>query len=113
MSLSVKQNGNRTGKRKRHSANWKPGESGNANGRPRKGHTLTDLIEARLDKEAFVQRVIGLAMEGNMAAIKEIFERIDGKVTQSLAGPTDVPGKIVVQFVSPGDSSPNPRVTRK
>lgn len=61
-------------------AKFQPGQSGNPNGRPKKGKTLTDILEKKLDKEKFVLELIDLAETGNMAAIKEILERIEGKV---------------------------------
>lgn len=52
----------------------------NRKGRPKKGNTISDLIEKKLDKVSFVESLIGLAKKGNFQAIKEIIERIDGKV---------------------------------
>jgi hypothetical protein len=67
---------------------WRKGQSGNPNGRPKKGQTLADLIEARLDKEAFVDAIIALALEGNARCIAEIFLRLDGPITQPVAQET-------------------------
>jgi hypothetical protein len=84
--MSVKQNGNRTGKRKLHSANWKPGQSGNPKGRPRAGHSIRELMAMRVNNDEFVDRVLELAMEGNATALREVLERLDGKVPQGLVG---------------------------
>ncbi len=55
----------------------------NRNGRPKKGHTLTDLLEKHLDKEEFIKEVIKLAQEKNdITLIKYIYDRIDGKITE-------------------------------
>jgi len=62
--------------------NWKPGVSGNPNGRPKKGETLTDLLGEKLDKDKFVRRLISLAWKGDMTAIKYIYDRIDGAIPQ-------------------------------
>ena len=63
---------------------WTPGQSGNPNGRPKKGETLTDILKARLPKEEFIEREIALAMEGDPAARKQIWERLDGKVKEQV-----------------------------
>ncbi len=73
---------------------FKPGQSGNPKGR-KKGKTLTTILREALDKtdiggkpipngwtaaEYFVQIMISLACKGDPLMIKEIFNRIDGKV---------------------------------
>ena len=64
------------------------GKSGNPNGRPRKGQTITDLLSQKLDRAAFVDRLINFAMteEAKEAApyIKLILEYLDGKPTQAI-----------------------------
>ena len=66
---------------------WQKGESGNPRGRPRKGNTLADamrtlLAEERSDnrtaKELLVELTFRRAMEGNMAALKLIWNYVDG-----------------------------------
>jgi len=61
----------------------------NRKGRPKKGETLTDLLEAKLDKEDFVNKVVKLVNsyldKGETppdALIKYVFDRIDGKPTE-------------------------------
>jgi hypothetical protein len=81
---------------------FKPGQSGNPKGRPRK---LTRMLEkalaakvpndpekrnqARVLIDAFIQR----AISGSDAAAKEIFERMDGKVPnkEEISGPDGIP----------------------
>lgn len=76
---------------------FKPGQSGNPAGRPR--NIIGDALRSRLDRlgddgrplaehlaEALVQR----ALEGDIAAFKIIFDRVDGKVvaaSQDDSGP--------------------------
>ena len=63
---------------------WKKGQSGNPKGRPKKGETLTDLLREKLSKEEFIEKEIDLAMQGDPAARKQIWERLDGKVKEQL-----------------------------
>jgi hypothetical protein len=66
------------------------GQSGNPHGRPRKGKTLTDLLQKELNqkqgdipaKVAVVKKLIELASEGDIAAIRYVFDRIEGKCTE-------------------------------
>ncbi len=68
---------------------WEPGESGNPEGR--KPDSLTTLLKSYLEqgdskahKKKVVEALVALAQsigsQGQVAAIKEIFDRIDGKV---------------------------------
>ena len=76
---------------------WKPGQSGNPDGRPPKRECLTSLLkeeiekvnpedtEGRTWKELLVLATMQLALKGNRGALKEIWERMDGKVQQAVA----------------------------
>ena len=75
-------NGNGTKPKRKGNPGWVKGVSGNPNGRPKKGHTLTDLLAKHLDKEEFCKAIVAQAMDGNNRCIQEIFERLDGKVTE-------------------------------
>ena len=77
---------------------FKPGDPRiNRNGRPKKGKTLTDILEKHLRrrrfdddekrrsaKELLAKQVIDLALAGDLTAIKYIFDRIDGKPTETV-----------------------------
>jgi hypothetical protein len=72
---------------------WKEGQSGNPNGRPRKGLTLTDIARGVLDeelpsgmtrKEALVRKVASLAYDGNETMIKLLWTYIDGLQRQEI-----------------------------
>ncbi|MCH7805098.1 MAG: hypothetical protein IH937_13590 [Acidobacteria bacterium] len=75
---------------------WKKGQSGNLKGRPKKADCLTTLMreelekvdpkdkEKRTHKELVVIATIELAKEGNSTALKEVWERMDGKVKEKL-----------------------------
>jgi hypothetical protein len=69
------------------------GQSGNPNGRPKKGRSLTDEIEkvlrckgpdGRPNKALFAERVVQMAIEGNVAAANLVLSYIDGKPLQSI-----------------------------
>ena len=75
---------------------WKPGQSGNPKGRPKKAECLTSLLREEMDridptdkqkrthKELIVLATMSLAKAGNSTALKEIWERLDGKVRDKL-----------------------------
>lgn len=75
---------------------WEKGQSGNLKGRPKKADCLTTLMreelekvdpkdkEKRTHKELVVIATIELAKEGNSTALKEVWERMDGKVKEKL-----------------------------
>ncbi|PYU29202.1 MAG: hypothetical protein DMG31_18180 [Acidobacteria bacterium] len=74
---------------------WKKGASGNPRGRPKKQDCLSQLLreeiqkicpadrEKRTWKQLIVFATLQLAMKGNPTALKEVWERLDGKVLQS------------------------------
>ena len=72
---------------------WKKGQSGNPNGRPKSGFALneyiTDLANVELEDkktmlEAVVSKVYEEALDGNMTAINFLADRILGKPSQSI-----------------------------
>ena len=103
---------------------WKKGVSGNPRGRPKKRDSLTSLLkeeiakicpadrEKRTWKELVVRATLQLAMKGNATALKEIWERLDGKIVQpekvQLTGPEGRGVEISVVYENEsgsGDSS--------
>ena len=111
------------------------GKSGNPNGRPKKGETMTDALRLLADvkikddkgnavsfKEAIAKKLYFLAVNGDIAAIKYIFDRIDGFPTQAVQHKDDdgnpvIPQKVVFEVVEakhegansktiPGDTKP-------
>lgn len=84
------------------------GVSGNPNGRPKKGRTLSDIIDRKLDKEAFVQRLIDLAMGTNpdtpelvsMGACRTILAYSDGLPVRK--SEIDRHLTVVVEYVEEG-----------
>ena len=84
---------------------WKKGQSGNPNGRPKSGFALneyiTDLANVELeDKKTMLEAVVGKvyeeALDGNMTAISFLADRVLGKASQSIAvrDATDEPIKV-------------------
>lgn len=76
-----------------HSA-WKPGQSGNPNGRPKKGTALTDImremfVENGAIPKAIVAKLLQMAAGGDIAAIREVLDRIEGKPMQATDITTD------------------------
>lgn len=72
---------------------FKEGNCANPNGRPKKGNCLTELAKAYLDKkkgkktnkDLFIENVYKLAMEGDVACIRLIWNYIDGMPVQNVA----------------------------
>jgi hypothetical protein len=87
---STKKPGGVTGK------GFKPGESGNPGGRPRM-QPITELYKKILadpqNMADFEKSVVGIIKDGRMASmfqLKEMAERVEGKVTQSLEVKTEL-----------------------
>ena len=84
---------------------WKPGQSGNPKGRPKKEKLLEPLIRELLeskrrgDKEGrqwkmiVAEELLRQFTKGNPAAIKEVLNRIDGPVKQSVEIDAEVEAK--------------------
>jgi len=99
---------------------WKPGQSGNPAGRPKKEKALTELLrkegskrdQTYIDpktgeekvisrKRKLAQKIWELALSGDLAAIKYIFDRIDGSPRQSVS--LEQEGRVVIEFDDPLD----------
>ncbi len=93
---------------------WKPGQSGNPKGRPPKLISFTSLLKEEItrvnqedkEKRTWAQLIViatmKLAIKGNAAALREVWERIDGK-TKNTPLPEEI--KLVFKGCSmPGQS---------
>jgi hypothetical protein len=72
---------------------WKPGQSGNPGGRPHGYKPFAPMLRQALLKtdrrnvsqmEKLVNKVVALAIAGDMDAVRWIADRTDGKVAQSI-----------------------------
>jgi len=68
---------------------WKPGESGNPNGRPLKGYSITETIKAMLKakpeiKQALGNKILSKALQGDVTAIKMLWQYMDGMPAQTM-----------------------------
>ena len=71
---------------------WKPGQSGNPKGRPKKEEHIVNLLkdfvdalcptdsERRTYAELLVRSLVHQGLKGNLGALKEIFNRLVGRV---------------------------------
>lgn len=70
---------------------WKPGQSGNPSGRPKK-KPITAALQRIFDKlsdhdaEVFAKAMFSKAGQGDVGAFKEICDRVEGKVAQPVGG---------------------------
>ncbi len=67
---------------------WKPGQSGNPNGRPPKGYSITDTVREMMAnspeaKEKLSKKVLEKALEGDLKAVELLWAYMDGKPTQT------------------------------
>jgi hypothetical protein len=73
------------------------GTSGNKNGRPKKGTAMTDVLASMVDKEAIAAKLLELASKGDVAALKYVYDRIDGTPTQTIKGDGAEPLTFVIR----------------
>lgn len=77
---------------------WKPGQSGNPKGRPKTGKRLSDVLrrvlaeptgEGKTKADELAGVLWSLAKAGDLDAVKYIYDRLDGKPTESqeISGP--------------------------
>lgn len=89
----------------------KPGETRNPNGRPRKGYSITETMRAMMTerpevKQALGNKILEAALKGDLAAIKLIWNYMDGMPLQTTdLTVKDKPIPILSKDVSRNDST--------
>ena len=64
---------------------WKPGQSGNPNGRPPKGETLTEALDTEFTPQELAEKLRWFIFEKNdFAALKYAYDRRDGKPRETV-----------------------------
>ncbi len=85
------------------SGQWKPGQSGNPGGRP-KWKPLTEALHALLEEEPalnkeLIKAWVVKAGRGDVSAANMLWDRLEGKVTQTIGGSTDTgPVKLTIEW---------------
>ena len=78
---------------------FQPGQSGNPGGKPKQAKQFRDALIRQLEKadndgkklDAVARRLVENAIGGETSAIREIADRIDGKVPQAVGGSDELP----------------------
>ena len=80
------------------------GVSGNPNGRPRNGQCVTAILHRLLKEngnaDKVAQALLDKALDGDLPAIKELLDRIEGRVPQQISGEGGGPVILRVEYAS-------------
>ena len=85
-------------------ASWKPGQSGNPNGRPKRNNTISEemrkilrrRVNGKTHRRLIAEKLVEMAVAGELAAIKLLMNYIDGKPVQRVETSGPEQGAIVV-----------------
>lgn len=93
-----------------------PGQSGNPGGKPKRAKLFTNALLASLKKtdehdveaiQRIADKLVELAESGDVPAIKEIADRVEGKVPQAIGGDDDLPDmRMRISWISSSLTSP-------
>jgi len=97
---------------------WQPGQSGNPNGPPKRVKIWREAIDRAIKRrqeadplalEKLADKLLAAVEAGDVPAIKEFGDRIDGKVAQAIIGgdDEDEPIKTVTRIELVGVRSPD------
>ncbi len=75
---------------------FKPGQSGNPSGRPKKVANALDKALNRKKLKAMANGIIDQAIKGDVAAFKEVADRVDGPVARPITGENGGPMQIEI-----------------
>jgi len=77
---------------------WQPGQSGNPSGRP-KSKPFKEALQKAIAEQGLALAAAALvrkANEGDVPALKELADRLDGKVAQGIVGGDDDDNPVAV-----------------
>lgn len=68
---------------------WKPGQSGNPNGRPPKEFSITETIRDMMNEKPEIKKALGtkaieMALSGDITALRLVWAYMDGMPTQPI-----------------------------
>jgi len=82
---------------------FKPGQSGNPDGRPKKGYSITEWFKEMLSskpevKDAIGKSILKKALEGDPAAQRLVWNYMDGMPQQSIEHSGEIKGN-TIQYI--------------